>query len=58
MAVVGAAMELRVRLGLGERGGECGSERGERVLCKVRMRGRGNFAICMQVGTGDEAVVL
>jgi hypothetical protein len=51
-------MELRARLGIGERREVSGKKRRERVLCKVRMRGRGNFAICMQVGTGDEAVVL
>jgi hypothetical protein len=51
-------MELRARLGLGERGGECGIERRERVLCEVSMRGRGNFASCMLPRIGDKAVVL
>jgi hypothetical protein len=51
-------MELRSRLGIGEPGEESGSERGERVLREVGMRVRGNFAICMQAGAGDKAVVL
>ena len=51
-------MELWARLGLGERGGESGSERGERVLWEVGMRGRGNFASCMLTRIGDKAVVL
>jgi hypothetical protein len=51
-------MELRARLGLGERGGECGSKRRERVLYEVGMRGRGNFASCMLARIGDKAVVL
>jgi hypothetical protein len=51
-------MELRARLGIGERAEESGSERRERVLCEVGMRGRGNFATWMQAGTGDKAVVL
>ena len=51
-------MELRARLGIGERGKASGNKRRERVLCKVRMRGRGNFAICAQTETGDKAVVL
>jgi hypothetical protein len=56
--VVGAAMELRARLGIDEGGEESGSERRERVLCEVGMRGRGNFAPCMHAGSGDKAVVL
>ena len=56
--MVGAAMELRARLGIGERREESGDKRRERVLCEVGMRGRGNFAICGQTGTGDKAVVL
>src|SRR5580658_3138115 len=51
-------MEVRVRLGLGGRGGECGSERGERVLCEVGMRGRGNLGSCMLTRIGDKAVGL
>jgi hypothetical protein len=51
-------MELRARLGLDERGGECGSERRERVLREVGVRGRGNFASCMLTRVGDKAVVL
>jgi hypothetical protein len=54
--VVGAAMELRARLGIGERGKESGSESRERVLCEVGMRGRGNFVYgelldCLQIGS-------
>ena len=41
-----------------KRGEESGNERRERLLCEVGMRGRGNFAICAQTGTGDKAVVL
>jgi hypothetical protein len=51
-------MELWARLGVGERRGESGSERRERVVCEAGMRGRGNFAICMRAGIGDKAVVL
>src|ERR1035438_7436157 len=51
-------MELRARLGTGERGEESGSERQETLLCEVLMLGRGNFAICAQAGTGDKALVL
>ena len=62
-------MELRARVGIGERGEGSGSKRRERVLCEVGMRGsydyahriayrQGNSAICPQTGTGDEAVVL
>jgi hypothetical protein len=51
-------MELRARLGIDERGEESGSERRERVLWEIGMRGRGNFAICAQAGAGDKAVVL
>ena len=51
-------MELRARIGIGEHGEESGSERRERVLREVGMRGSGNFAICMQAGTGDKGVVL
>ena len=51
-------MELRARLGIGERGEKSGNKRRERVQCEVRMRGRGNFAICAQTGTDDKAVVL
>jgi hypothetical protein len=46
-------MELRARLGIGERGKASGKKRRERVLCKVWVRGRGNFAICAQTETGD-----
>ena len=55
--MVGAAMELRARLGIGEGGEASCNKRRERVLCEVRMRGRGNFAICAQTGTDDKAVV-
>ena len=51
-------MELRARLGVGEREEGSGNEERERVLCKVGMGGRGNFAICAQTGTGDKGVVL
>ena len=51
-------MELRARVGIGERGGASGSKRRERVLCEVGMRGRGNSAICPHTGTGDKALVL
>jgi hypothetical protein len=51
-------MELWSRLGTDERGEESGSEGRERVLCELGMGGRGNFAICMQAGTSDKAVVL
>jgi hypothetical protein len=51
-------MELRARVGIGERGKESENEARERVLCEIRMRGRGNFAIWAQTGTGDKAVVL
>jgi hypothetical protein len=51
-------MELQARLGVGEREEGSGNEKRERVLCKVGMRGRGNFAICAQTGTGDKGVVL
>jgi hypothetical protein len=50
-------MELRARLGIDERGEESGNERRERVW-ELGRRGRGNFAICAQAGTGDKAVVL
>ena len=50
-------MELRARLDIGEGGEESGKKRRERVLCEVRLRGRGNFAICAQTGTDDKAVV-
>ena len=56
--MVGAAMELRARVGIGERGEGSGSKRQERLLCEVGMLGRGNSAICPQTGTGDKAVVL
>jgi hypothetical protein len=51
-------MELRAKLGIGERGEESGSDRRERVLYEVGLRGRGNFAICAQAGAGDKGVVL
>ena len=57
MAVVGAAMELWARLGIGEGTEESGSDRRRRVLCEVGTGGRGNFAICMRAGIGDKAVV-
>jgi hypothetical protein len=47
-------MELRARLGMRERGEEFGSDRRERVLYEVGMRGRGNFAICARAGAGDK----
>ena len=56
--MVGAAMELRARLGIGERGEVTGKKRRERVLCKLGMRGRCNLALWAQTGTGDKAVVL
>jgi hypothetical protein len=56
--VVGAAMELRARLGSGERGEEPGNGRWERLLRQVGMRGRGNSAFCAQPGTADKALVL
>ena len=58
MAVVGAAMELRARFGLGEPRKWSGSDRRERVLCEVGICGMGNFATCTQGETGDEAVIL
>ncbi len=48
--MVGAAMELRVKLATDERGKESGNERRETLLCEVGMRGRGNFAFCAQPG--------
>ena len=52
--MVGAAMELRARLGTGERGEESGNERREKLLCEVGMRRRSNFAICAQARTGEK----
>ena len=56
--MVGAAMELRARLGTGEGGEKSGNKRRGRVLCDVGMRGRGNFVIWAQTGTDEKAVVL
>ena len=56
--MVGAAMELRARLGTGERGEGSGNERREKLLCEVGMRRRDNFVLCAQSTTGDKAVVL
>ena len=56
--MVGAAMELRARLGTGEGGEESGKGRRETLPGKVGMRGRGNFALRAQTGTADKAVVL
>ena len=56
--MVGAAMELGARLGTGEGGEESGNGRRETLLREVGMRGRGNFALWAQTGTGDKAVVL
>ena len=56
--MVGAAMELRAKLGMRERGEESGKGRRETLLCEVGMGGRGNFAFCGPAGTGDEGVVL
>jgi hypothetical protein len=39
--VVDAAMDLRARLGTGERGEGSGNERRETLLCEVGMRGSG-----------------
>ena len=51
-------MELRARLGTGERGEESGNERRETLLYVAGIGGRRNFAICGQPATGDKAVVL
>jgi hypothetical protein len=51
-------MELRERFGTGEGGEESGNWRRETLLREVRMRGRGNSALCAQPGTGDKALVL
>jgi hypothetical protein len=58
VAVVGAAMELRARFGLGEPTEWSGSDRRERVLCEVDVGGTGKFATCMRVETRDEAAIL
>jgi hypothetical protein len=58
VAVVGAAMELRARLGTGERGEESGNGRRETFLREEGMHGRGASALCAQPGTADKAVVL
>jgi hypothetical protein len=56
--VVGAAMELRARLGFGEHrdGPGGGSQSG--VRCELDVRGMGNFATCMQPVMRDGTVVL
>ena len=51
-------MELRARLGTSERGEESGNGSRETLLGEVGMRGRGNFALWAQPGTGDKALVL
>jgi hypothetical protein len=56
--VVGAAMELRARLGTGEQGEESGNGRRETLLREVGMRGMGNSGLCAQPGTADKALVL
>jgi hypothetical protein len=58
LAVVGAAMELRTRLGFGERRDESGNGSRPGVRCEVEVRERGNFATCMQPVMRDKAVVL
>ena len=58
LAVVGAAMEFRARLGFGERGDESGSGRRSGVRCEVDVRERGNSATCMLRVMRDKAVVL
>ena len=51
-------MELRVRLGTGERREGSGNKRWESVLREVGKGIRGNFVVCAQTRTGDKAVVL
>ena len=58
MAVVDAAMELRARLGSGERREESGRGSRSGVRCESDVRVRSNFATCMQAELGDGAVVL
>jgi hypothetical protein len=58
LAVVGAAMELRLGVGTGKCGEEAGDERREKLLCEVGMRRRDNFVLCARSTIGDEAVVL
>jgi hypothetical protein len=53
LAVVGAAMELRARLGIGEGRERSGNERRKTLLCEVGMHGRGNCALCAQTRTAD-----
>jgi hypothetical protein len=48
---VGAAMELRARLGTGEQGEESGNERRETLLCEVGLGGRDDSALCAEPGT-------
>jgi len=56
--VVGAAMELAARLGLGERRKESGRGGRSGVRCEVEVRVRSNFATPMQSKLGDKALVL
>ena len=58
MAVVGAAMELWARFGIGERGEESGNERREKLVCEMGMGVRGNSALFAQPGTAEKSVVL
>jgi hypothetical protein len=56
--VVGAAMELRARLGTGERGEESGNEWREKLVREMGMGVRGTSAVCARAGTAEKAVVL
>jgi hypothetical protein len=58
LVVMGAAMELRARLGLGERRDESGNGGRSGVRCEVDVRERGNSATCMAPVMRDRAVVL
>jgi hypothetical protein len=58
LAVVGAAMEVRARLGFGERRDESGSGSRSGVRCEVEVRERSTFATCMQPVMRDRTVVL
>ena len=52
LAVVGAAMELGARFGIGKRIGESGSSDPPRVVCEIGICGRDNFADYKQTGIG------